>query len=109
MATERHASGLPTRFALGTVYVIEGRGGEYGHLRISARYVVTPSGQRIDVMPRLERLRVVRGRGRRPALDHGCGQKRMPKPPKGAPKEISPSAKNLRSRQEPTREGHVSR
>lgn len=45
----RQPSALPTSFPLGSVYVLEGTGGQYGHLRVSSRYVVLPGGQRIDV------------------------------------------------------------
>lgn len=38
---------LPKRFPVGTTYVVEGRGGEHGDLRVFSRYVVLPGGQRI--------------------------------------------------------------
>jgi hypothetical protein len=41
--------GLPKRFPIGTTYVVEGSGGENGHLRVFSRYVVLPGGQRIDL------------------------------------------------------------
>jgi hypothetical protein len=40
---------LPRRFPVGTTYVVEGRGGEHGDLRVFSRYVVLPSGQRINL------------------------------------------------------------
>jgi hypothetical protein len=40
---------LPKRFPVGTTYVVEGRGGEEGHLRVFSRYVVLPDGQRINL------------------------------------------------------------
>jgi hypothetical protein len=40
---------LPKRFPVGARYVIEGRGGEDGRLRVFSRYVVLPGGQRINV------------------------------------------------------------
>jgi hypothetical protein len=40
---------LPKRFPIGTTYVVEGRGGEDGHLRVFSRYVVLPGGQRINL------------------------------------------------------------
>ena len=45
----RTRSRLPCRFPVGATYVIEGFGGEEGHLRVIARYVVLPSGRRINV------------------------------------------------------------
>jgi hypothetical protein len=40
---------LPKRFPIGTTYVLEGRGGEHGDLRVDSRYVVLPGGQRINL------------------------------------------------------------
>ncbi len=40
---------LPKRFPVGTTYVLEGRGGEHGDLRVFSRYVVLPGGQRINL------------------------------------------------------------
>ena len=40
---------LPRRFPVGAKYVVEGYGGEVGNLRLIARYVVLPGGQRINV------------------------------------------------------------
>jgi hypothetical protein len=40
---------LPKRFPVGARYVVEGRGGEDGRLRVFSRYVVLPGGQRINV------------------------------------------------------------
>ena len=40
---------LPKRFPVGTTYVVEGRGGEEGHLRVFSRYVVLPGGRRINL------------------------------------------------------------
>jgi hypothetical protein len=46
----RHkANRLPKRFPVGTTYVVEGRGGEDGDLRVFSRYVVLPDGQRINL------------------------------------------------------------
>jgi hypothetical protein len=42
-------SRLPKRFPVGTTYVVEGRGGEDGKLRVFSRYVVLPNGQRINL------------------------------------------------------------
>jgi hypothetical protein len=46
---DRQSSPLPKRFPVGARYVVEGRGGEDGHLRVVSRYVVLPGGQRINV------------------------------------------------------------
>jgi hypothetical protein len=40
---------LPRRFPVGATYVVEGYGGEEGNFRVIARYVVLPSGRRINV------------------------------------------------------------
>jgi hypothetical protein len=53
--TMRQSDGLPRSFPVGAVYVVEGRGGQYGHLRISARYLVMPDGQRVDVLSKFGR------------------------------------------------------
>ena len=45
-------SQLPRRFPVGATYVVEGFGGADGNLRVIARYVVLPSGQRINVRDR---------------------------------------------------------
>ena len=46
---DRQSSSLPKRFPVGARYVVEGRGGEDGHLRVFARYVVLPGGRRIEL------------------------------------------------------------
>ena len=46
---DRLSSCLPRRFPVGAKYVVEGYGGEEGKLRVIARYVVLPGGQRINV------------------------------------------------------------
>jgi hypothetical protein len=48
---DRLCSRLPRRFPVGAKYVVEGYGGEEGKLRVIARYVVLPGGQRINVQP----------------------------------------------------------
>jgi Mn-containing catalase len=42
-------SQLPRRLPVGATYVVEGFGGAEGDLRVIARYVVLPGGQRINV------------------------------------------------------------
>ena len=40
---------LPSRFPIGTRYVIEGRGGGDGRLRVHARYLEFPDGRHVDL------------------------------------------------------------
>jgi hypothetical protein len=49
LSLSRNVSRLPKRFPVGTTYVVEGRGGEDGNLRVFSRYVVLPDGQRINL------------------------------------------------------------
>jgi hypothetical protein len=49
LPVDRQSSPLPKRFPVGATYVVEGRGGEDGHLCVVSRYVVLPGGQRINV------------------------------------------------------------
>jgi hypothetical protein len=41
--------GLPSRFPVGTRYVIEGRRGGQGALRIHLRYIEFPDGRHVDL------------------------------------------------------------
>jgi hypothetical protein len=41
---------LPTRFPVGTRYIVEGEPAKGGQLRIVSRYLVMPSGVRYDLM-----------------------------------------------------------
>lgn len=41
------ADRLPNRFPVGTRYVVEGRGGAEGRLRVHARYVEFPDGRQV--------------------------------------------------------------
>jgi hypothetical protein len=45
----RKRNRLPKKFPIGATYVIEGRGGENGQLRVFSRYVVMPGGERINI------------------------------------------------------------
>jgi hypothetical protein len=49
---QRRRSTLPKYFPVGTVYVVEGRSGQSGRLRVSSRYLVMPGGGRIDLLGR---------------------------------------------------------
>jgi hypothetical protein len=40
---------LPSRFPVGTRYVIEGRGGAQGRLRIHLRYLEFPDGRHLEL------------------------------------------------------------
>jgi hypothetical protein len=48
LSKSRLESRLPREFPVGAKYIIEGYGGAEGQLRIIARYVLLPSGQRIN-------------------------------------------------------------
>jgi len=43
-------SELPSRFPVGTRYILEGEPGRDGRLRVLSRYLVMPSGVRVDLM-----------------------------------------------------------
>jgi hypothetical protein len=49
LLARRQPSRLPKRFPVGTTYVVEGRTGQNGGFRVFSRYVVLPSGARINV------------------------------------------------------------
>ena len=63
----RQVSRLPSSFPVGTTYVVEGRSGKEGMLRVFSRYVVLPSGRRINVAPDLDAEGSVRPASRRGA------------------------------------------
>ena len=48
---DRLSDRLPLRFPVGAKYVVEGYGGEEGKLRVIARYIVLPGGQRSMFRP----------------------------------------------------------
>ncbi|HEY7664051.1 MAG TPA: hypothetical protein VH934_13115 [Xanthobacteraceae bacterium] len=57
---------LPSRFPVGTRYVVEGRGGGRGRLRIDSRYLVFPDGRHVELpADPAERRTVRRSRSRR--------------------------------------------
>jgi len=49
LSSSRLLKRVPRRFPVGATYVVEGYGGEQGHLRVISRYVVLPGGRRINV------------------------------------------------------------
>jgi hypothetical protein len=55
---------LPSRFPVGTRYVVEGRGGPQGRLRIQSRYLEFPDGRRVELP--VGRPQPARSRHRRP-------------------------------------------
>jgi len=83
LPVDRQFSPLPKRFPVGARYVVEGRGGEDGHLRVVSRYVVLPGGQRINVPSDLGQLPGLRARTPR----HKRGRNRV-RPPRMAAKKI---------------------
>jgi len=91
----RQLTVLPRRFPVGSIYVVEGRGGEYGHLRVSSRYVILPGGERIDVQAkpgRAELAGTLRWRRLRPSSPP---QNQVRIPLSAGPKESSPLAKKF--------------
>jgi hypothetical protein len=52
----RQCNRLPKHFPAGTVYVVEGCGGQYGRLRISSRYIVMPSGRKLEIPADFDRV-----------------------------------------------------
>ncbi len=48
---------LPSRFPVGTHYIVEGEPAASGRLRIVARYVIMPNGKRYDLMTPPKRAR----------------------------------------------------
>jgi hypothetical protein len=45
----RQCNRLPKHFPAGTVYVVEGCGGQYGRFRVSSRYIVMPGGRKLEI------------------------------------------------------------
>lgn len=59
---------LPSRFPVGTRYVVEGHGGGQGRLRIRLRYLEFPDGRQVELpVDRAERARSRRRPSRRRA------------------------------------------
>jgi hypothetical protein len=62
------ANGLPSRFPVGTRYVVEGQGGAQGTLRIHLRYLEFPDGRQVNLPADIaHRTRSHRRRGARRA------------------------------------------
>ena len=45
-----HSESLPSRFPVGTKFVLEGRRDRKGRLRISSRYLEFPDGRQVDLL-----------------------------------------------------------
>jgi hypothetical protein len=88
---DRHSTPLPKRFPVGARYVVEGRGGEDGHLRVFSRYVVLPGGQRINIPSDLSKFGAMSVNARRGK----SGQSRV-RPSRTATKKIMRSAGTTR-------------
>jgi hypothetical protein len=87
------ASRLPKQFPVGTTYVVEGRGGEDGNLRVFSRYVMLPDGQRINLgadlgSPASSRAR--RARTRSANSTQNGGKRRAARPKKILAKSGTP-------------------
>lgn len=75
LSKQPRPSVLPKHFPSGTVYVVEGRGGEDGRLQVSSRYLILPGEGRIDLLSRSARAQLDRGQSGR---IHGRGSLRAP-------------------------------
>lgn len=64
LSLSRKSNRLPKKFPIGATYVIEGKGGDKGHLRVFSRYVILPDGERINLGG--DFTKPVRSRARRP-------------------------------------------
>ena len=88
LPASRKPNRLPKRFPVGTTYVVEGRGGEDGRLRVFSRYVVLPGGRRINVVADFGGPAVSRARGRSRSHGENLAQKRTEPRSVGAEKII---------------------
>jgi hypothetical protein len=66
LSTEYDMPQLPKRLPAGSVYVVEGRVGRHGNLRVSSRYLVMPSGEKLKIPMELAARQPVRTSSRRP-------------------------------------------
>jgi hypothetical protein len=57
---------FPSRFPVGTHYILEGEPGDGGKLRIISRYLLMPNGVRYDLTERAEGARTRRSRSQTP-------------------------------------------
>jgi hypothetical protein len=92
--SENHQSArLPKRFPVGTTYVIEGRGGGEGYLRVFSRYVVLPDGRRIDLSGDFGGPASTRARACAPAMVRS--QNRSASQAQNGQKRRTPGAKKI--------------
>jgi hypothetical protein len=98
-AHRSQARRLPERFPVGATYVVEGFGGGNGDLRVIARYVVLPGGQRINVPAELSvpAPRALAFR-RRSNAKQSQAKRRAGDALKGAPKKAGGSLKKIAAR-----------
>lgn len=90
MQSPEKSARLPKIFPVGATYVVEGRGGKSGHLRVSSRYVVLPNGKRINIPAEPERRVAHQGTQRRqPGSRPGGGRLGR------TPKEFFATAKKI--------------
>ena len=78
LSVSRRSNRLPKRFPVGTTYIVEGRGGENGQLRVFSRYLVLPGGRRISLASDFAGPASLRVRGRA----RGPGERRFQMPQK---------------------------
>ena len=71
MARSAH---LPRRLPAGTRYVVEGRAGAKGLFQVSARYVVLPNGQRLNLPAKAAAKSRSRARRRPHSFERGRGE-----------------------------------
>ena len=70
----RQRNRLPKQFPAGTVYVVEGCGGQNGYLRVSSRYIVMPSGRKLEIPADLDGKSPARLGQRRRLRGHDKGR-----------------------------------
>jgi hypothetical protein len=91
LPAKRPFTRLPKRLPAGTVYVVEGRGGQYGHLQVSSRYVVMPGGQRLEIPADFSRTGPALARQREHVRRHAGRRAATRSNPFGAPTKKSRS------------------
>ncbi len=89
--------GLPATIPDGSVYVVEGSGGENNDFRLSARYLVLPDGRQIDLSPNDARTpSSIVGHPRRRHPHSAQPRSRVPGRPGNSQKKLSTKVKKLR-------------
>jgi hypothetical protein len=98
LSTDPQMPRLPKRLPVGSVYVVEGRVGRHGHLRVSSRYLVMPSGEKLAIPVEPVRTLPVRSETERLVGRHvqsGSPAKRFTR----ATKKFAPAAGTRRQKQ----------